>query len=119
MDDSTAKTWVVYCWRGIEDDDANYFMKIWQIAHDSEDRGSNVRLEKMKYNAEKRLWDHIIDKISELTTSAELNEEDSFLIVVSHSILDSETFLKEEAYALGCSREYPKGALPLIGLMYV
>jgi len=119
MDDLTAKMWIVYCWRGIQDDDPNYLMKMWRVAAQSEGRGCKVCLERMTFDVRKRLWDHIMAKIFKLTICSQLKRWDSFLFVVSRRILDSEAYSKERAYALDRAREHPKGTLPLIGLMYI
>ncbi len=31
MDSSTVKSWIIYCWCGIEDDNIDYMMKVWRI----------------------------------------------------------------------------------------
>lgn len=119
MDHSTIKSWIIYCWRGIEDGDIDYMMKVWRIAKDSEEDGCNVRLDGMQYYTEKRLWDQLIDKISEFEINSELNDRDSFLFIVSRNMLDKEAFSKELAYTSGCAPNYPDKDKRLIGLMYV
>lgn len=119
MGDSSAKIWIVYCWRGIEDDDINYIMRIWQLAKEFEDHGSRARLKRMTFDSGKRLWDHIIAKISELKIRSELNDLDSFIFVVSHNILAGEAFIEERSYALDCTHEYPGRFLRLISLVHV
>ncbi len=73
----------------------------------------------MQYDTGKRLWDQLIDKISELEINSELNDRDSFLFIVSRNMLDKGAFLKELTYTSGCAREYQDKFKRLIGLMYV
>jgi hypothetical protein len=119
MDSSTIKSWIIYCWRGIEDDDIDYKMKVWRIANDSEEHTSKVRLDRMQYDTGERLWDQLIDKISELEINSELNDRDSFIFIVSRNMLDKEAFSKEQAYTSRCAPNYPDKDKRLIGLMYI
>ncbi len=119
MDSSTVKRWIIYCWRGIEDDNIDYMMKVWQVAKDSENYGNKVLIEEMQYDTGKRLWDQQIDKISELENDSKLNDRDSFLFIVSRNMLDKEAFSKEFAYTSSRAPNYPDKDKRLIGLMYV
>ncbi len=119
MDSSTIKSWIIYCWHGIEDNDIDYMMKVWRITKDSEEYASKIRLDSMQYDTGQRLWDQLIDKISELENSYELNDRDSFLFIVSRNMLDKEAFSKEQAYTSKCAPYYPDKDKRLIGLMYI
>ena len=119
MDSSTVKRWIIYCWRGVEDDDIDYMMRVWQIAKDSENHRNKVLIEEMQYDTGKRFWDQQIDKISELENDSKLNDLDSFLFIVSSNILDHEAIQKEKAYCLKCAHNYRDKDKRLIGLIYV
>ena len=94
-------------------------MKVWRIAKKSAEDGCKVRLDSMQYDTGERLWDQLIDKISELEVNSELNDRDSFIFIVSRDMIDKAAFSKEQAYTSCCAPNYLDKDKRLIGLMYV
>ncbi len=119
MDSSIIKTWIIYCWRGIEDYDIDYMKAVWRIAKDFKDDGNKVVIEEMLYDLRKRLWDQENDKITELENDLRLNDLDSFIFLISSKMLNKEALKKERAYSSKWAPDYPDKDKRLMGEMYV
>jgi len=112
--------WLIYCWRdSLVDDHPSYLPEIEQLAQQSQDKGHEVRMERLDFTTSKSLWDQMVNKIFELKAYSKLSIWDSCLFCVSRIILPGDAFLEEEAYALDHASDYPKGTFPCIGLIYL
>lgn len=103
------KTRVIYCGHDCQEKDGDSILEQLGYSH------SSVDLQYMDFNRQMRLWDQILDKVSELNLSG----WDACLFVVSRETLSGEAYLKETDYALENARQYPRGQLPCIGLLYL
>lgn len=112
--------WLIYCWRdSLEDDHSSYLLKIKELARESREKGNQISVECMDFVFEKRLWDQMLEKISELMSYRGLSLTDRCAFVVSRVLLPGDTFLQENAYINDHVSDYPKGTFPCIGLMYL
>jgi len=103
------KMWLIYCGHDYQDKDGDAILQ--QLGYTS----SSVYLGRMDIVTGKRLWDQIVDKVSEL----KLCSWDACIFLVSRDTLAGEAYLEEQAYALDQAGKYPKGILPCVGLMYL
>ena len=108
--------WLIDCGHDIKDENPLCLLRLEQ---DFEGGGTEVHLDSVKWIVGKSLWDHIVDKVSELRNGRDFKPYDSCIFLISRKRLSPEDFAKQNAHALNRARELPRGALPLIGLMYV
>ena len=108
--------WLIDCGHDTENENPLYLLR---LAQDFEAGGTEVRLDGVKWIVGKSLWDHIVDKVSELRIGGDFKPYDSCIFLISRQRLPPEAFAKQNAYALNRARELPRETLPLIGLMYV
>ena len=110
--------WLIYCWRdSLVDDHPSYLSDIELLAQQSQDEGHEVHTEQLDYTTSKRLWDQMVEKISELMTNSELSASDRCALFISRVLLPGDAYLKEDAYAL--EHTFPGDTLPCIGWVYV